>query len=93
MYIPQSLPTNADITELAKKYSDISGSDISNAVLTASLRAARLDENIVKHSYFEEAVERIVNSKADNNDLGKLVSKRTVSEEYVKSQFGGELPK
>jgi len=92
MYIPQSLPTDADITALAKKYDAVSGSDIANAVLTASLRAARLNERIVQHLYFEEAVERMINSKADNNDLGKLVSKRTVSEEYVKSQFEGELP-
>jgi ATP-dependent 26S proteasome regulatory subunit len=93
MYIPQSLPTDADITVLAKKYDTVSGSDIANAVLTASLRAARLDEGIVRHFYFEEAIERIINSKADNNDLGKLVSRRTVSEEYVRSQFEGELPK
>ena len=93
MYIPQSLPTNAEITILASKYSGVSGSDISNAVLTASLRAARLGEGIVQHSYFEEAVERIIKSKADNNDLGTTVTKRVVSEEYVKSQFGGELPK
>jgi ATP-dependent 26S proteasome regulatory subunit len=93
IYIPASLPTNADIISLAKKYNSISGSDISNVVLAASLRAARLGEDIVPQSYFEEAVERIINSKADNNGLGTLVSKRTVSEEYVKSQFEGELPK
>jgi len=84
---------DADIPALAKKYDGVSGSDIANAVLTASLRAARLDEGIVRHLYFEEAVERMLNSKADNSDLGKLVSRRTVSEEYVRSQFEGELPK
>ena len=93
MHIPNSLPTDADIPALAKKYDGVSGSDIANAVLTASLRAARLDEGIVRHLYFEEAVERMLNSKADNSDLGKLVSRRTVSEEYVRSQFEGELPK
>lgn len=93
MYVPQSLPTNADITELSTKFSGVTGSDISNAVLTASLRAARLYEKIVQHAYFEEAIERIQNSKADNMGAGNLISRRTVSEEYVKSQFGGELPK
>ena len=91
--IPKILPTNADIKELSARFSDISGADISNAVLTASLRAARLNEDIVQHSYFEEAIERIIKSKAENNNSGSLISKRTVSEDYVKSQFGGELPK
>lgn len=93
MYIPQKMPNNADINILAAKYSGVSGSDISNAVLNASLRAAKLNENIVQHSYFEEAIERIIKSKADNSDLGELVSKRTVSEEYVKEQLGGEMPR
>jgi SpoVK/Ycf46/Vps4 family AAA+-type ATPase len=93
MYIPQKLPTNADINELAAKFTCISGSDISNAVLAASLRTARLNERNVQHSYFEEAIDRIIRSKADNDNSEVVVSKRTVSEDYVKSQFGGELPK
>ena len=93
MYIPQTLPTNADIEALSAKYFGISGSDISSAVLNASLRAARLNEEIVLQAYFEEAIERIIKSKADNDNLGTLVSRRTVSEDYVKSQFGGEIPK
>lgn len=93
MYIPQKMPTDVDVQELATKYSGISGSDISNAVLNASLRAARLNEPLVQHTYFAEAIERIISSKADNNGLGELVSRRTVSEEYVKEQFGGVLPK
>ncbi len=93
MYIPVRMPTDADIGALAEKYSGVSGADISNAVLNASLRAARLDEKIVRHAYFAEAIERITESKSYNSDLGTLVSKRKVSEEYVKSQFEGELPK
>ena len=93
MYIPQSLPTNADIKGLAAKYESISGSDISNAVFAASLRAARLNESAVEHIYFETAIENIIKSKDDNDNLGTLVSRRVVSEDYVKSQYGGELPK
>lgn len=93
MYIPSSMPTDADVRKLAEKYNGITGSNISNAVLNASLRAARLNESLVKHSYFEATIESIIKSKADNDDLGTITSKRTVSEEYVKSQFGGELPK
>lgn len=91
LYIPKTLPTDADIKILSSKYSNISGADISNAVFTATLRAARLNEAIVKHTYFEDAIERIIKSKEDNKDM--TFSKRTVSEDYVKSQFGGVLPK
>ncbi|MBD5114597.1 MAG: ATP-binding protein [Ruminococcaceae bacterium] len=93
MYIPSSMPTDVNIRKLAEKYNGITGSNISNAVLNASLRAARLNESLVKHSYFEAAIESIIKSKADNDELGTITSKRTVSEEYVKSQFGGKLPK
>lgn len=93
LYVPQKMPTDVDIVKLAEKYPGISGADISSAVLNASLHAARQDADMVAHSCFEEAVERIIQSKTDNSDLGESVSKRTVSEEYVKKQFGGELPK
>lgn len=93
MYIPQSLPTDVNIRKLAEKYNGISGADISNAVLNASLRTARVGQDIVKHSYFEDAIEVIIHSKDDNENLGTYDSKRTVSEDYVKTQFGGELPK
>lgn len=93
MYIPKEMPTDVDIGRLAKKYGGISGSDISNAVLNASLRAARLDEGLVRNNYFEEAIERILNSKADNEDLGTVTSKRVASEAYVKAQLEGGMPK
>jgi len=93
MYIPQKMPTDVNLNLLAEKYSGISGSDISNAVLNACLRAARLDEPMVRHAYFEAAIERIISSKIDNDDTGEFVSKRVVSEDYVKSQFEGGLPK
>ena len=92
-YIPKEMPTDADIGSLAKKYSGISGSDIANAVLNASLRAARLNEDIVHNSYFEEAIKNIIKSKADNSDLGTLTSRHVVSEDYVKEQFEGRLYK
>ena len=44
MYIPRKIPTDADIQKLAADYSGVSGADISNAVLNASLRAARREE-------------------------------------------------
>ena len=93
LYIPKQMPTDADIMLLAQKFPGITGSDISNAVLNASLRAAAENEPLVRHANFENAVTRIIESKADNADIGKPISRRTVSEEYVKSQLGGELPK
>ncbi len=91
-YIPQQMPTDADTRKLSEKYDGVSGCDISNAVLGASLRAARQNEPIVHHAYFEESIERILRSKIDNDDIGTPVSRRTVGEDYVKSQFGGRLP-
>ncbi len=91
LYIPSAMPTDADIKALAHKYAGISGSDISNAVFAASLKAARQNDPIVKHIYFENAIERIIKSKSENT--GETFSKRTVSEDYVKKQFGGELPR
>lgn len=93
MYIPRKMPTDADVKKLAAAYNGISGSDISNAVLNASLRAARREEGLVSHACFAEAIEGIISSKADNSGLGEQTSRRTVSEDYVKEQFGGVLPK
>ena len=94
MYLPQPMPHTADVELLAREFSGVSGSDIATAVMGASLRTARLNESVVQHIYFAEAIERIIKSKADNETgAGAVVSKRTVSEDYVKSQFGGELPK
>ena len=42
MYTPPEVPNNLDFDELAKKYDGISGSDISNAMLNAAFKAARL---------------------------------------------------
>lgn len=92
MYIPPQMPTDVDIPGLSAKYSGISGSDISAAVFSAALRAARLGEEMVRHTYFEQAVERLLAGKEENSEMGTLTSKRTVSEAYVKKQFEGGLP-
>ena len=62
MYTPQEVPNNLDFDELAKKYDGISGSDISNAMLNAAFKAARLklnelDKNLVFEAW--RANERI----------------------------------
>ncbi len=88
MYIPAELPNNLDAAELAKKFEGISGSDISNAMLNAAFKAARLRQNELDKNLVFEAVKNILDSKAANEDKQMKVSveKRKVSEEYVKQQ-------
>lgn len=94
-YIPDTMPNNIDIEQISKKFAGISGSDISNAVLRAALYAANRKENMVQHRYFETEIENIIrakNANADSKTKIKNVTKKEVSEEYVKEQIlkGGE---
>ena len=66
MYTPQEAPNNLDFDELAKKYDGISGSDISNAMLNAAFKAARLKLNELDKNLVFEAVENILESKRAN---------------------------
>lgn len=86
-YIPEQLPTDLDIEEISRKFSGISGSDISNAVLNASFKAARRKVGRVPKEYFFEAIEDILKSKEANRKNEVTVEKRVVSEEYVKNQI------
>lgn len=88
MYIPSELPTDADIRRLAQDFEGTSGAEISNAVLSAALKGARLNKDIVPHNYFADAINNILQSKAANAG-NEVISKRTVSAEYVKEQLGG----
>ncbi|MDO5742785.1 MAG: ATP-binding protein, partial [Vagococcus sp.] len=54
MYIPKGLPHDADIEDLAKLSSGLSGSDISNCVLKAAFSAARENLNMVTRDKFIE---------------------------------------
>ena len=86
-YIPDRMPTNLDVIEIAKKYDGLSGSDISNAVLNAAFCAARNQNSLVKKEYIFSAAEDILKSKKDNIVGESTVTKRPVSEEYVKQQL------
>lgn len=88
MYIPEKMPTDVDISQIAKKYDGISGSDISNAVFTAAIKAARHQQEQVLQTDFESAIEQIIQAKKENaNNPSMKITKRTVSEEYVKEQL------
>lgn len=67
MYTPLEVPNNIDFDELAKKFDGISGSDISNAVLNAAFKAARLKADGLDKSLVFEAVENILESKRAND--------------------------
>ena len=86
MYIPKKLPNNVNLNEIAEKFDGISGSDISNAVLNAAFKAARRKMSFVDKSLFFESVEDILKSRQANEMSPLNVTKRKVSEEYVKAQ-------
>ena len=68
MYIPPELPNNIDVDEIASKFERISGSDISNAMLNAAFKAARLGVNSLDKNLVFEMVENILASKAANEN-------------------------
>ncbi len=87
MYIPVEMPSDINFMDISKKYTGISGSDISNAVLKAALKTAKNNELTVKHYYFEEAVSEIIKSKKanqsiDSNDV-KVTKTEIISESEV----------
>ncbi len=67
MYTPPEVPNNLDFDELAKKFDGISGSDISNAMLNAAFKAARLKLDELDKNLVFEAVENILESKRAND--------------------------
>ncbi|MDQ0202851.1 ATP-binding protein [Pectinatus haikarae] len=86
-YIPDIMPNNIDIEEIANKYEGLSGSDISNAVLTGAFKAARQHAKIVDKEYIYKAIENILSSKEANGKNNLKTEKRAVSEEYAKNQI------
>ena len=88
-YVPKEMPTNLDSSEIALKYEGLSGSDISNAVLNAAFHAARSSLDNVPKEYVFQAVEEILESKKANKRNSDVeITKRIVSEDYVKEQLG-----
>ena len=71
MYTPPEVPNNLDFDELAKKFDGISGSDISNAMLNAAFKAARLKTDRLDKNLVFEAVENILSSKQANSENNK----------------------
>ena len=89
-YIPAELPNNIDVDEIAEKFDGISGSDIANAMLNAAFKAARQKAAAVDKAHVFEAVQNIIASNGANRSREVTVTRREVSEEYVKQQIGKE---
>lgn len=87
-YIPAKMPCQVDHAALARKFSDISGSDIANAVFSAAVGAARDGEKIVGQERFEAAVQRCILVKRANQGEHITISKRIISEEEAKQNLG-----
>ena len=84
-YIPSEMPAQLNYKQIAEKYDKISGSDISNAVLSAALKAAKHNNAVVDQSLFEDAIISIQKSKEANQ--GYTVTSRPVTEEYAINQI------
>ena len=89
-YIPESLPSKAEIKELAEISETLSGSDISNCVLKAAMSAARQNSESILIEHFEKSIKEVINSKNANSKSNTKIEKKAVSETYVESQIGTE---
>lgn len=91
LYVPKQLPREISNERLAELSEGLSGSDIANAVLKASMSAARAQKQSVENSYFENAIKSILDSKRANKgvrDKGEKISERRVDEAEVRTQLG-----
>lgn len=92
-YLSTGIPYQCNITELARRYGNISGSDISNAVWIAALGTAERGGERVSEERIVSAIEKIIKAKMDNGSIvmekedERIVSVREVSEEYALSQI------
>lgn len=88
-YLVEDIPTKVNFKVMANKYSNINCCDISNAVFTTVLKAARNKLNFIPQSYFEESIEKIIEAKKANKKLDRniKVETREVSEEFAISQI------
>ncbi len=94
-YIPLQMPVDIDIHQIAEKYNGLSGSDISTAVLKASLNAAKNNALLVNQKYFECAIESIKASKNANQSNGEeiITTKEIISEDQVPTEIREKVKK
>ena len=85
--MPQEAPTNIDIDYISSKYNDLSGSDISNITLKSAFKVARQEKSVINTVDLEDEIKLVIQSKSDNKGHDVTVTKRKVSEDYVRSQL------
>jgi ATP-dependent 26S proteasome regulatory subunit len=86
-YLVHTVPNNVDISSVALRFTEISGSDIANAVLSSALKTARKKSERLEQEDLEIAIEQIIESKRQNRGHNISVEEREVSEEYAFSQI------
>lgn len=87
LYLPEEAPINIDIDYISNKYDNLSGSDISNITLKSAFKVARQEKSVINTSDLEDEIKLVLQSKIDNKGHDVTVTKRKVSEDYVRSQL------
>ncbi len=92
LYIPEKLPVDFDVSLLGRSFDNISGSDISNAVFSTAVSAARRGKEVIGFDEFKTAIEMIIQAKRENKYAeSEVVTRRKVSKEYVENQLGRKV--
>lgn len=90
-YIPLEMPVNINIEQLAENSDGLSGSDITNCILNAAYKAARLQIDIIPQSFFEESAKNILTSKSMNEHKNITIEERYVTKEYVENSLNEKI--
>ncbi len=91
-YIPNRMPHDLDVHQIAEKYAGVSGSDISSAVFAAAVSAARHFESRVSTQRFETAIERAIAVKKANQS-GLTVQTRLLTTSELREKLEQEEKK
>lgn len=89
-YIPSQMPHNIDTEILSSQHDNLSGSDISNAILLAAFSAAERGNNSVEMNDVEYAVKSIITSK-QANAKNISIEKINVTKTEVEKNLGVTL--
>lgn len=89
-YIPTSMPNKLNTPLLSNQYDNLSGSDISNAILLAAFSAAERNHHCVEMSDIDYSLQSILDSKRANTK-NTSVQTREVTQAEVEKNLGVKL--
>lgn len=89
-YIPTTMPHELNTALLSSQYENLSGSDISNAVLLAAFSAAERNHHCVEMSDIDYSLQSILDSKHANTK-NTSVQTREVTQAEVEKNLGVKL--